>query len=277
MLLATFLLFFMISIRYVWALNITFPSPPTAGQNNTFLWTRKQGDPGTVLLRKQKLDGSIGATPWSSNPVQLDLSNPAGSAQINFDRAGLFNVGAFKTDATTPISITQVAVSLIPTFAGASIGTSSTESVSSPVGSSTQSPSVAFIVGLSLGLIALLVIIGGIILYFRYRCRRIRTDTTPPSLTPFSDTSGYNITRTDIKERQRQMVGQKEHQVERQSRSYEQAPQTSPANNQTGDSGLNRLGDDTVLELRHQMAIVTQRMATLEAGMAPPPDYSSQL
>ncbi|KAG7087111.1 hypothetical protein E1B28_013092 [Marasmius oreades] len=304
MLLAAFLLFLMIPIRYVWALNVTFPFPPTAAQNNTFLWTREQGDPGKVWLRIQKLDDDHGATPWSgdSDSAQLDLTSLTGSAQIHLNRAGLFNVGTFEMEdnsnqdkGMSPISIKQVTVSVNPTSAGAISGTSPTPppaSASSPVSSgppkqmkSTQMPShekyeaktpnVALIVGLTLGFTTLLAIAVAAILYFRYRRRR-KTDTTPPSVTPFSDTTVYNVP-TDIAERKRQMIAQREG-LEGQSQVYEQAPQTSPANNQTVDTGpLNRRGDDTMQELRQQMAIVTQRMATLEAGLEPPPDYRSQV
>ncbi|KAG7087112.1 hypothetical protein E1B28_013093 [Marasmius oreades] len=316
MLIAAFLLYFAIPTQRVWALKVAFPSPPTAAQNNTFLWTQEDDDPDDVWLRTQRLDDT-GATSWSDNTVHLDLSHSAGRAQIHFDRAGLFNVGAFESednpnhDHKVPISITQATVSVNPTSAGAISGTSepvsfiqatvsmnstsagtisgtsSSVSSSTSVGSpSTSMPSeekngakqrpknVAVIVGLTVGFITL-GIIGAIILYFNHYRRRWKTDMTPPIVTPFSDTTGYNITRTDIKERQKQLFGQRERR-KRQSRVYEQAPQTSAANNQTDDTGIDQLRD-TMQELRHQVDIVTQRMGALEAGTARPPDYSPRV
>ncbi|KAG7087113.1 hypothetical protein E1B28_013094 [Marasmius oreades] len=296
MLLVGSLLSLVISIQYVWALKITFPSSPTAAQNNTFLWMREQVDPGTVWLRKQKLDADIGATPWSDDTLQLNLTKSTGSAQIHFNRAGLFYVGAFKTDinprtvgdSIAPISMNQFTVSVNPTSAGAISGTSSTpppvSSTSSVASPSTPTPlndkngakrphKVAVIVGLTVGFITL-GIIGAIIFYLRYRRRR-KADMTPPIVTPFSDTTVYSVSRTDIKERKRQLIGQRE-RLERQSRVDEQAPQTSPANNQTDNTGIDQLRD-TMQNLRRQMDVVTQRMATLEAGTARPPDYSSGL
>ncbi|KAG7087075.1 hypothetical protein E1B28_013057 [Marasmius oreades] len=202
MLLAAFLLAFVVPIQYVWALNITFPSPPTAAQNNTFLWMRENGDPGKIWLRKQKLDDDHGATSWSgdSDSAQLDLTISTGSAQIHFHRAGLFNVGVFKMEDNSnhnkgmaPVSVKQLTVSVNPTSAGAISGTSPTPppvSASSPVGSSSpnqmpshekyegKTPNVALIVGLTLGFATLLVIAGATILYFRCRYRRM-SDAMP--------------------------------------------------------------------------------------------------
>ncbi|KAG7087021.1 hypothetical protein E1B28_013000 [Marasmius oreades] len=346
MLLTASFLSFVIPIQHVWALNITFLSPPTAAQDNTFLWTGEDDDPSIIWLRKQKLGDTIGATSWSDDTVQLDLSDLAGSAQIHFNGAGVFKIGAFNTgdpntEGMAPIWIEQFTVSVNSTSTGAISGASSTPPVSSS--SSVGSPPTLMpsngrnrveqplIIGLTVGF-GTLATIGATILYFHYRRRR-KTDTMPPSLTPFSDTTVYNITHTDIKEQQRQGIGQRE--LEHQSWVDEQAHQTSPANNQADHTGFNRLGDDPFQEFsdalrldimeqkmqmlgqrerlerelaayeqasqasnsgtgtvpdgingsnhedeivqvsRRQLELLTQRIAALEAAMAPP-DYSSR-
>ncbi|KAG7087110.1 hypothetical protein E1B28_013091 [Marasmius oreades] len=295
MLLAASLLSFVIPIQRVWALNISFPSPPTAAQDNTFLWTRDREDPGRVWARTQKLneDGDFRDASWSDVSVPLDLSNSTGSAQIYFDRAGLSNVGSFDmpdnpnvNKLLQPYSFRNFNVSVNPTSAGTISGTLSTPptvSASPTVGSTSPTqipsnqkfaPNVAVIVGVILGF-GTLATIGAIILYFRYRRRRI-SDMKPPSVTPFSNTKDYKITRTDIKERKRQMIGQRE-RLERELEAYEQASQVSNSRTGTVPDDINGSNEeDEIIQVsRRQLGLLTQRIAALEAFTMAPPDYSS--
>ncbi|KAF9258153.1 hypothetical protein L218DRAFT_1080578 [Marasmius fiardii PR-910] len=196
------LAFFAITLRYVGALNIIFPSTPTAAQNNPYNWVREVNDPNTVWLRKQKLDDLVGATPWSGGSggpgdppeemPKLDLTRGTGSGVLHFNRAGLFNVGVFsKPDypvqngkiVAPPIQIMLFTVSVNPTSAGAvqssttsspeAIPTSTKPSVPDKAQGSLKSANTALIVGLTLGFATLIVIIAVTLFYFRYRRRRM--------------------------------------------------------------------------------------------------------
>ncbi|KAF9263916.1 hypothetical protein L218DRAFT_999082 [Marasmius fiardii PR-910] len=113
------------------------------------------------------------------------------------------------------------------------------------------------------------------------------TDPTPfVDPTPPSSDFDVQVSHGDTREHQVWMIGQKE-SLERQlteaqqrasqakgSKSRTKATQGSGSQGTTGESNQVGESDDAVQALRHEVDILTRKIATLEAGMAPP-DYSS--
>ncbi|KAF9254659.1 hypothetical protein L218DRAFT_992211 [Marasmius fiardii PR-910] len=204
------LLICFLALQYVRALSITFPSTPTAAQNNTFNWVRESNDPNNIWLRKQKLDDLSGVTPWTNDTVQLNLElKSSGSVVIYFLRAGLFNVGVFSSSdypitndkiVSPPIQVMLLTVSVNPTSAGA-IPLTTQQSSLTPARSdppptlrvasgSSGTMSSGTIAAFSAGSI-LALITAGILIYICRRHRRRPPSHSvhvadPPLLTPFA-------------------------------------------------------------------------------------------
>ncbi|KAG7087098.1 hypothetical protein E1B28_013079 [Marasmius oreades] len=140
-----------------------------------------------------------------------------------------------------------------------------------------NSPSTGAIAGAAVGgVLVMLVIATFVFCLLKRRYKKIKHNI---EATPYLDTtpaSGSDTPYMDIRERKMQMLGQRE-QLERELEVYEQASQES--NPRAGDvlDGINgeNQEEDVVQVLRRQMGVLTQRIATLEAGAAPP-DYSSR-
>ncbi|KAG7087114.1 hypothetical protein E1B28_013095 [Marasmius oreades] len=91
--------------------------------------------------------------------------------------------------------------------------------------------------------------------------------------TPYLDTSGSDAPDMDIRERKMQMLGQREH-LERELEAYEQVTQNSSSGTGAVPDGINGSNPGDIAQVLRRMEVLTQRIATLEEGMAPP-DYSS--
>ncbi|KAG7087097.1 hypothetical protein E1B28_013078 [Marasmius oreades] len=126
------------------------------------------------------------------------------------------------------------------------------------------------------GVLVMLAVAAAVFYILKRRKIKLKHNLDP---TPYLDTipvSGSDAPYTDIRERKMQMVRQRE-SLERELEVYEQASQES--NSRAGDildgpinGGYQEGG---IVQVLRRMEVLTQRIATLEAGMAPP-DYSSR-
>ncbi|KAI3604419.1 hypothetical protein WG66_008278 [Moniliophthora roreri] len=176
------------------AVNIVFPQPLVAVENNDFSWTRSEGDPKNFYLVKQKLDDPGGVTAFSEKIDVVAGDSQAGKGNIYFRRAGLFRVVVFtrnNREAQRALFSTTVTVSLNPTSIGA---LTQTHTPAAPLPSPTskshsgqQRPSVSStgaIAGAVIGVVALVSLT--VTVFFLLR-RRNRLQNIDALIVPFPD------------------------------------------------------------------------------------------
>ncbi|KAF5378011.1 hypothetical protein D9757_009851 [Collybiopsis confluens] len=195
------------------SLSISFPSNgvPTAGSGSQNVsWKRDKDDPNAqFFFQKIKLDESTGPTA-KSTPVPVPYSqNEAGMSPLAFNVAGLFEILAVNVQDGQPFWTTEITVVPNPTSTASppsgsggghgskngsdlndmgmnsssstiSVITAASTSASSSLSSATSvsRPSTipagtAAIIGAVIGIIAFFVFLGFILLFVRYRARRI--------------------------------------------------------------------------------------------------------
>ncbi|KAJ8096250.1 hypothetical protein PM082_011392 [Marasmius tenuissimus] len=197
------------------ALQITFPSPPTAGTTAAFEWTREAKDFEDAWLRKQILeDHGISGL---SEPSQAHFGNKSlGNANLDFNRAGSFliyvydqpglesaivnpeEIGEWTTITMKVLDLTELKnlTSLGATLPMLTVFvTPPSASTTSPTSSNILSPkpNIPLIVGLSIAGTALLSVgVITVIILFRRRFQQswggtigIGSNGDPALLTPY--------------------------------------------------------------------------------------------
>ncbi|KAF9263908.1 hypothetical protein L218DRAFT_999076 [Marasmius fiardii PR-910] len=157
-------------------------------------------------------------------------------------------------------------------------GTSPSRTTPSMTARSSKKLNTGVIVGGVIGGVIGLVAVTILAFLFIKRRRNRRKATF--ALTPFLDKLPSAGTRhVDISEKKAQMVRERDHrggrhlEVDAEEPAFQDStPIATPAEDGTG--GLNQVGDDPVQALRYRVDVLTQKLATMEAGMAPP-NYSS--
>ncbi|KAG7087030.1 hypothetical protein E1B28_013009 [Marasmius oreades] len=122
------------------------------------------------------------------------------------------------------------------------------------------------------GLVVLVVATVTLFFILKRRKKKLKHNLDP---TPYLDTtpsSSSDAPYINIREQKMQMIAQRE-RLERELDAYEQSSRESDSTSRGVPDDINDT-DHVVQVLRRQMEVLTQRIATVEAGMAPP-DYSS--
>ncbi|KAG7087109.1 hypothetical protein E1B28_013090 [Marasmius oreades] len=284
------------------------PSAVVTDQAVPFSWTRDPTDPPEFSFLKIQLEGPEGRMS-ALLPVDRDQASQAsGSFTLTFNDLSPFQVVAvddsLKPFFTAPGTIVAAAAGQFgsPTSTNSASGSPSiTDTISSisienptpaptpdangPPTSTAPSQTVAGISASSKNTKPIIIgsVVGGtvfilllLLLFLFIRRRRNKPLGTGP--TPFLDatpSSGSDTPYMDIRERKMQMLGQRE-RLERELEAYEQV-ESQESNSGTGDipDGIDESNQEGVAQVsRRQIELLTQRIAALEAAMAPP-DYSS--
>ncbi|KAG7087106.1 hypothetical protein E1B28_013087 [Marasmius oreades] len=203
---------------------------------------------------------SIAATTTAITPSNTTSLIPGSNSSVS-------STGSGSTQTATPSASNSANSNVNPTLAPAPFA---------PPTNAT--PNTGAIAGGVVGGVLVILVFGTVVFYILKRRKiKLKHNLDP---TPYLDTipvSGSDAPYMDIKERKMQMVRQRE-SLERELEAYEQASQES--NSRAGDipDGPFRNGgyqEGDIVQVLRRMEVLTQRIATLEAGMAPP-DYSSR-
>ncbi|KAG7087022.1 hypothetical protein E1B28_013001 [Marasmius oreades] len=263
------------------------PNPITILVTQPLAQTPPSTDPQTTAPGITMVATSTTSVPPPSKPVHpiptgLSPESTGSSSPITTSGGALAPMSAVSMGAITSQGSSMTPSgdnNTFPTTTIDSVATGGNKNPISPSAGSAPSdalqshshPNVGVVAGGVVGGVLTMLVIATFVIYILKRRKKKMNYTLDQ--TPYLDTSGSDASDMDIRERKMQLLGQREH-LERELEAYEQASQNLSSGTGAVPDGINGSNQDDIAQVLRRMEVLTQRIATLEEGMAPP-DYSS--